>query len=139
MKTLNVVAAIVEHDGKILCVRRGPSKHPYIHQKWEFPGGKIEPGEAQTVALLREIREELNVCIDVKRWLMTIEHTYPDFKLIMDMYICSLAKDQSPVNISLNEHIAFTWLSSFSNEFSTLDWAAADLPAVMELARGIRK
>jgi 8-oxo-dGTP diphosphatase len=139
MNILNVVAAVIEHEGKILCVRRGPSKYPYIHQKWEFPGGKIEPCEAHTAALLREINEELNIGIHVKTALMTIEHQYADFGLIMDVYLCGLATGTSSNSIILSEHIAFAWLAPSSDDFRVLDWAAADLPAVEALIQATRK
>ena len=63
MKEVEVVAAIIVDDHKILCVQRGLNKYEYISKKYEFPGGKIEPGETEVNALIREIKEEL--CMDI--------------------------------------------------------------------------
>lgn len=130
MKKIYVVAAVIEECGKFLCVQRGASKYPYIHQKWEFPGGKVEPNETPEVALRREIKEELSLEIHVNNRLITIEHNYADFGLIMDAYHCSLAADWQQADVKLHEHIAFRWVEPSSAEFSSLDWAAADVPIV---------
>ena len=82
-KQVEVVAAIIEQDGKVLCMQRGRNKLPYISLKWEFPGGKIELGESESGALKREIREELDASIEVGRKVMTVVHEYPDFILKM--------------------------------------------------------
>ena len=63
MKTIEVVAAIIQHEGKTLCVQRGPARFDYIHYKFEFPGGKVEPGETGEQAIMRELKEELNIDI----------------------------------------------------------------------------
>ena len=79
MKTIEVVAAIIIYDNKILCVQRGESKLNYISKKYEFPGGKIELGETKEEAIKREILEELNLEIEVRDEYMTVNHQYPDF------------------------------------------------------------
>ncbi len=81
MKHLEVVAAILEYDGKILCMERGQGKFDYVSFKYEFPGGKIEPGEAKHEAIERELREEMDVRVSVKEddLYMTVHHDYPDF------------------------------------------------------------
>lgn len=81
MKHLEVVAAILEYDGKILCMERGQGKFDYVSFKYEFPGGKIEPGEAKHTAIERELREEMDVHVSVKEsdLYMTVHHDYPDF------------------------------------------------------------
>ncbi|MDP5010684.1 MAG: NUDIX domain-containing protein, partial [Crocinitomicaceae bacterium] len=71
MKHIEVVAAIIIHDGKILCVQRGPAKYDYISHNWEFPGGKVEEGETKLAALVREIREELHMDISVDAFFTT--------------------------------------------------------------------
>jgi len=130
MKIIHVVAAVIEDGGSILCVQRGASKYPYIHQKWEFPGGKVEPNETPEAALRREIMEELGLDIQVTSRLIIVEHAYADFGLIMDTYRCLLADSLPRLDIHLTEHIAFQWMKPSSVEFASLDWAAADRPIV---------
>ena len=127
MKHISVVAAVIIHQHKILCVRRGPAKYAYISEKWEFPGGKIEENETKIAALTREIKEELHMDISVDAFLITVQHTYPDFHLTMDTFLCSCAED----TLTLTEHTEFKWLDV--SELSTLDWAAADVPIVEKL------
>ena len=130
MKTIRVVAAIASRKGRLLCVHRPRNAKEYISLKWEFPGGKIEPGENREQALRREILEELDVEIENLEYFMTVEHTYPDFHLVMHTYTCSIAKGE-PV---LKEHIALKWLHV--EELNQLDWAAADIPIVEKLMSG---
>lgn len=84
-KHLEVVAAILIYQGKILCMQRGEGKYAYVSKKFEFPGGKIEPGEAKHAALERELREEMAIQVTIKEsdLYMTINHEYPDFTLTM--------------------------------------------------------
>lgn len=90
MKNYKVVAAIIINNEKILCVQRDVSKFEYISKKYEFPGGKVEPGETEVEALEREIYEELEMKISVQRDYMTVEHVYPDFEITMHSYICHI-------------------------------------------------
>ena len=122
-----VVAAAIFRENRVLCVQRSKHTKEYISLKWEFPGGKVEVGESREEALVREIREELSVDIEVSEFLMTVEHTYPDFHLTMHVFKCVLNQGQ----ISLNEHVALKWLST--DELDQLDWAAADKPVVKSL------
>ncbi len=127
MKQIEVVAGIIIYEDKILCVQRAINKLPYISEKFEFPGGKIEEGETQKEALQRELLEELNISVDIKSFYFTVVHEYPDFELTMHSYICEIdTKD-----ITLNEHISLQWLNL--NEIQNLDWAAADIPIVNKL------
>jgi len=128
-KQIEVVAAIIEHEGKFLCVQRGENKLDYISRKYEFPGGKMEPGESKKQTVVREILEELDMVILPSSEFLTVQYEYPDFKLLMHSYICSCA---SPM-LKLKEHIDFKWLSAI--EMGELDWAAADLPIVEKLAQ----
>lgn len=117
MKTIEVVAAIIIRDGKIFATQRG-----YGEWKgwWEFPGGKIEPGECPQEALVREIREELDAEIEVGELLETVEWDYPDFHLKMHCFICSLVSG----SVHLNEHEAAAWLTR--ETLRSVKWLPAD-------------
>lgn len=131
MKTIEVVASIILREEKVLCVQRPDNSKEYISRKWEFPGGKVEQGEDRIQALKREIFEELHIEIQSIEFLMTVEHTYPDFHLVMHAYTCEISSG-GPV---LTEHVGLKWLSV--DELDQLDWAAADIPVVKHLqARG---
>lgn len=127
MKEVHVTAAVIVSDGKILCVQRGENKLSYISKKWEFPGGKVELGEALEDTIKREIAEELHLHIAVSEFLIQVNHEYPDFKLKMDTFICEIVDGE----LKLTEHIDFKWLSKV--EMTALDWAAADIPIVEKL------
>ncbi len=103
MKTVEVVAAIIRREDRIFATQRG---YGDWKDYWEYPGGKVEPGETPEQALRREIREELDAEISVDKDLVTIDWDYPDFHLTMHCYICSLLAD----SLHLNEHEAARWL-----------------------------
>jgi len=121
---IQVVAAVIRYQDKILCVQRGESKYSYISKKYEFPGGKVEPNESEKQALIREIKEELNLEIEVNSKLLSLNHHYPDFEINIHAFDCSC----TTATIELTEHMDYKWLST--KELSDLDWAAADLPIV---------
>jgi 8-oxo-dGTP diphosphatase len=127
MKKIEVVAGVIFCKDEILCVQRKKNKLHYISEKFEFPGGKIEPGESKEEALHRELLEELNLSINIKSFFMTVTHEYPDFELIMHTYICEVESKE----LKLNEHIDKKWLKV--NELDQLDWAGADIPIVEKL------
>lgn len=127
MKHIEVVAAIIINDNKVLCVQRNENKLPYISKKYEFPGGKMEAGETKEDTIKREILEELNMQIKVQNEFLTVTHQYPDFILTMHSFICNC---QDPT-LTLTEHVDFKWL--YKNELAHLDWAAADVPIVQKL------
>ena len=124
MQTIEVVAAIILKDGKVLATQRG-----YGQWKgwWEFPGGKIEPGETQQQALIREIREELDADISVGRLLKTIEWDYPDFHLTMHCFVCSLTSE----SLHLNEHQSARWMTR--SALDSVNWLPADVELLPEL------
>ena len=127
MKNIEVVAAIILFNNKILCVQRNKNKYDYISYKFEFPGGKVEIGETNVEALRREIKEELEMDIIIQKHFLTVDHEYPDFKLTMHSFICSCANR----DLTLTEHIDFKWLNK--DQMKSLDWAAADIPIVDKL------
>lgn len=127
MKKIEVVAAIIYHENKILCVQRGENKYDYISKKYEFPGGKMESGESKEETVKREILEELHMDIEVQDEFLTVDHQYPDFHLTMHSFKCSTTNE----SLTLTEHIDFKWLEI--SEMSGLDWAAADVPIVEKL------
>jgi len=127
MKKIEVVAAVVFCGDQVLCVQRPKNKFPYISEKYEFPGGKIEEGETKEEALHRELLEELNFSTKIKNYFLTVVHQYPDFELIMHSFICEVDSKE----LTLHEHIDQKWLKI--NELTALDWAAADIPIVEKL------
>ena len=124
MNTIEVVAAVIRKDDKIFTTQRG-----YGEWKdwWEFPGGKMEPGETQEEALKREIREELSTDISVDEFLCTVEYDYPKFHLVMHCYMCSLLTD----SLHLNEHEAAKWLGR--EELTSVKWLPADVEIIERL------
>mgnify|MGYP002625345922 CR=1 FL=1 len=117
METKHVVAAIIIRDGAVFATQRG-----YGEWKdwWEYPGGKVEPGESHEAALVREIREELDTEINVDKFLTTIEWDYPAFHLRMHCYMCSLLTEA----LHLNEHEDARWLTV--DELHSVNWLPAD-------------
>ncbi|QQX81676.1 (deoxy)nucleoside triphosphate pyrophosphohydrolase [Shewanella sp. KX20019] len=126
-KQIEVVAAIIQRDGKYLAVQRGPAALDYISHKWEFPGGKVEAGESLKTAIERELYEELKVTVSGLKLLITVNHEYPDFHITMHCFLCHL----DTTDITFTEHIDSRWLNS--SELWDVDWAAADIPAVKKL------
>ena len=129
MKTYEVVAAIIIKNGAILCAQRGEGKYPFLSNKFEFPGGKVEYGETNEEAIKREIQEELKITISLEKAFLTVHHSYPDFHLNLHSYICH-CEDVSPI---LTEHIAIKLLHP--KELLSLEWAPADIPIVKELQK----
>ena len=125
MKTIEVVAAIIHQDGRILATQRGYGEWKGM---WEVPGGKMEAGETEEEAIVREIREELCVDIRVERKVCTVEYDYPQFHLRMHCFWCSIAEGV----LELKEHQSARWLEP--TEWESVDWLPADVEVVKQLA-----
>ncbi len=125
MKQIEVVAAII-HDaaGRIFATQRG---YGDFKDYWEFPGGKMEPGETVEEALKREIWEELETRIVVERFVKTIEWDYPQFHLTLHCYFCHVESG----HLELKEHEAAKWLRK--EELESVNWLPADRDLVKEL------
>ena len=124
MKQIEVVAAIIHHDGAYFATQRGYGE---FEGMWEFPGGKIEPGESQETALKREIQEELGVDITIGELLCTTEYDYPTFHLTMHCYLCSVASGE----IELREHKSAQWLTA--ETLDSVEWLPADEKIIVML------
>ena len=117
MKTIHVVAAIIEKEDKILIAQRLKGEHQGL---WEFPGGKVEDNETNEQALIREIKEEFETDIQIHSYLTTIEYQYPAFYLVMDCYICTLTSK----SMHLNDHSAIRWIHP---QDANINWVPADV------------
>lgn len=126
MKTINVVAAVIFKDDKVFATQRGYGE---FKDGWEFPGGKVEPGESPEEALRREIREELEVDVNVGDLIDTIEYDYPTFHLSMKCFACTIAGG-SP---HLLEHEAAKWLTSM--QLDSVDWLPADVTLIPKIEK----
>lgn len=126
MKTINVVAAVIFKDGKVFATQRGYGE---FKDGWEFPGGKVEPGESPEDALRREIREELEVEVTVGDLIDTIEYDYPAFHLSMKCFACTIAGG----SLHLLEHEAAKWLTS--TQLGSVNWLPADVTLIPKIEK----
>ncbi len=124
MKTLHVVAAIIRSSDRIFATQRGYGEWKDF---WEFPGGKIEPGETPEEALRREIREELDTGIAVGDKIATIEYDYPTFHLSMECFFARVTEG----SLVLKEHEAARWLAP--DELDSVRWLPADQQIIENL------
>ena len=127
MKTVRVVAAVILNGERIFATQRGYG--PY-KDGWEFPGGKIEPGETEEEALVREILEELDTKILVGKKLAQVEFDYPDFHLSMGCFACRIQSG----SLTLREHESARWLPA--DALDSVDWLPADLSLIRHLKNG---
>ena len=121
MKKIEVVAAIIHKDAAYFATQRGYGE---FEGMWEFPGGKIEPGESRESALKREIQEELCVNISVEDFICTTDYDYPSFHLTIHCYLCSIESGE----IELREHKSARWLTV--DMLDSVEWLPADLEVV---------
>ncbi len=128
MKSIEVVAAIIVSEGKVFATQRGYGE---FKDGWEFPGGKMEPGESPEDALKREIREELATEINVDSFLHTVDYDYPNFHLTMHCFICSVVSGK----LTLLEHESAKWLTK--DNLYSVDWLPADIEVVKKLEERI--
>ncbi len=130
LKTVQVVAALLINQDKVFATQRGYGE---FKDGWEFPGGKIKPGEIPEEALKREIQEELATEIRVEQPLTTVEYDYPTFHISMQCFLCKVERG----NLTLLEHEAARWLSY--DELDSVDWLPADKVVVGELRKCLVK
>ncbi|SDG60853.1 (deoxy)nucleoside triphosphate pyrophosphohydrolase [Winogradskyella thalassocola] len=124
MKTIPVTCAIIQFGSKVLAIQR--SETMKLPLKWEFAGGKIEPGESEIECVKREIFEELNIHIEVKERLNPVIHQYPDFKIKLIPFTADYVSGE----LKLKEHSDYVLANK--QELINLDWAEADLPILKE-------
>ncbi len=126
-----VCCAIVVGDSTILAVQRGPeSSHP---MKWEFPGGKINPGETEEQCIVRELHEELQVEIGILKKLESIEFQYPGKQIELIPFVCCMVSGE----LVLTEHIAEHWFNL--DNWQSLDWAEADYELILKNQKNLQK
>ncbi len=125
MKSIEVVAGVIVDGGRIFATQRGYGDHK---DGWEFPGGKMEPGETPEQALVRELQEELAVKVNVGEKICTVEYDYPKFHLTMHCFYCTLATGCKP---KLQEHEDAKWLDR--ETLNTVNWLPADIEVVKHL------
>ncbi len=129
MKTIEVAAAIITPSGRIFATQRGYGE---FKDGWEFPGGKMEPGETPQQALVREIQEELDTEIEVGELVETVEYDYPGFHLTMHCFLCTIRSG----DLVLKEHEAARWLTR--EELDDVDWLPADVAVAEKLKETMR-
>ena len=121
MKTIEVVAAIIKKGDEIFATQRGYGE---FQGSWEFPGGKVEPGETLEAALVREIKEELDCTIKPTKFALNLEYQYPTFYLKMDCFE-AIITEGTP---KLLEHNDAKWLTK--QELGSINWIPADIKIV---------
>ena len=124
MKSIEVVAAVIIADNKVFATQRGYGDYKDM---WEFPGGKMEPGETRQQALAREIQEELATTVDVGEFIGTSEYTYAKAHVVLHFYACSVVSG----NLQLLEHEAARWLGK--HELDSVEWLPADLEIIPQI------
>lgn len=126
MKSIEVVAGVIVSGGKVFATQRG---YGDFKDYWEFPGGKMEPGESPEEALRREIEEELATEVEVGKRIGTVDYDYPDFHITLHFYRCAIVSG----DLELLEHEAAKWLGP--GQVPSLDWLPADKEILPEIMR----
>lgn len=129
---ITVVAALIEKDGKVLIAKRLEGDAPAAN-KWEFPGGKIEPGETEMAAIEREIREEFGVEVKATEFITNNICEYPDRTIDLRLYRCKYVSGE----FDLIVHSAYNWVTI--PELLTYELAPADIPLAEYLNKEVRK
>lgn len=124
MKNVKVVAAVIRNGDKIFATARGYGDY---RGQWEFPGGKVEPGETPRQALAREIKEELDTDIEAGELVGTVEYDYPDFHLSMDCFWCRVIRG----GLVLKEAADARWLTK--DTLYSVRWLPADSLIIDEI------
>ncbi len=131
-RTVRVVAAAIVDAGRVLAARRAPDAAR--GGLWELPGGKVEPGESDADALVREIQEELGAEVIVDRFLGEATHDYGDIRITLAAWACRPAREAT---FTLHEHDAVRWLGP--EALDTVAWAPADVPLLEAVAEALRQ
>lgn len=118
MKSIEVAAAIIRKQDAILSTQRSYGNYAGF---WEFPGGKIEPGETGEQAVVREIREEMGATVAVDRPVITVGYDYPEFHVTLHCYLCHVTEGK----LELLEHSDAKWLTK--DELDSVSWLGADI------------
>lgn len=124
MKTVKVAAAIIKDNNRIFATQRGYGE---FKDGWEFPGGKIEENETPREALVREIKEELDIIITVEKLIDIVEYDYPNFHLTMHCFLCTIVAG----DLVLKEHKAARWITK--EQLGSVEWLPADLELIEKI------
>ena len=127
MKSIEVVAGVIKDGERVFATQRG---YGDFKDFWEFPGGKMKPGETPQQALARELKEELAIDVSVGEFICTVNYDYPAFHLTMHCFYCTIAGGKTP---ELLEHEAAKWLGPA--ELRGVDWLPADVEVVKALEK----
>jgi 8-oxo-dGTP diphosphatase len=123
-KHIEVAAAVIHHEGCILATQRG---YGDLAGGWEFPGGKLEPGETPEQALVREIHEELAALVAIDRLVCVMEHDTDELDMTMHCFLCHVTEGK----LELLEHASARWLDA--EHLRSVEWLPADLDLVAVL------
>ena len=127
-KHVKVAAALLFDKGKVFATKRGDSPYPYVAHKYEFPGGKIEEGERGEDAVKRELKEELDLDVEVGGLYACHTFEYPDFIITLSVYECTMRSD-----FILKEHESYAWLAPA--DLKAEEWAPADADILGSIKR----